>query len=75
MAKSCQFLLQEAAGSVRRVPLAGADIRLVDEAIILPYQEGNMLYDTNTSIEIISNSNGAVTDAEATHAQEVFMIR
>jgi hypothetical protein len=31
-----------------------------------------MLYDTDTLIEIISNSNGAVTDAEAMHAQKVF---
>jgi hypothetical protein len=51
------------------------DIRLVDEATILPYQEGSTLYNTDTSTEIISNSNGAVTDAEATHAREVFMIR
>jgi hypothetical protein len=100
MAKSCQILLQEAAGSVRRVPLIGAqeglvltitpqdclihwpvsisrggDIRLVNEATILPYQEGSTLYNTNTSTEIISNSNGIVTDAEATYAREVFMIR
>jgi hypothetical protein len=100
MAKSCQILFQEAARSVRRVPLVGAqeglvltitpqdclihwlgsvskggDIRLVDEAMILPYQEGSMLYDTDTLTEIISNSNGAVTDAEATHAQKVFMIQ
>jgi hypothetical protein len=100
MAKSCHILLQEAVGSVRGVPLTGAqegliltmtpqdclvhwlgsifgsgDIRLVDEATILPYQEGRTLYDTDASIEIISNSNGAVTDAEATHAREVFMIR
>jgi hypothetical protein len=33
-----------------------------------------MLYDTNASIEIINNSNGIVTDEEATHAREVFMI-
>jgi hypothetical protein len=44
------------------------DIRLVDEATILPYQEGSTLYDTDTSIDIISNSNGTVTDAEAMHA-------
>jgi hypothetical protein len=50
------------------------DIRLVDEATILPYQEGSTLYDTNASIEIISNSNGAVIDAEGTHAREVFMV-
>jgi hypothetical protein len=50
------------------------DIQLVDEATILPYQEGSTLYDTNASIEIISNSNGAVIDAEATHAREVFMV-
>jgi hypothetical protein len=74
MAKSCQILLQEAARSVRRVPLAesqeglvltitpqdclvhwpgsisgGGDIRLVDEATILPYQEGSTLYDTDES--------------------------
>jgi hypothetical protein len=48
---------------------------LVDEATILPYQGGSTLYDTDTSIEIITNSNGAVTDAEATQAREVFMIR
>jgi hypothetical protein len=99
MVKSCQILLQEAAGSVREVPLTGAqeglvltmtpqdclvhwpgsisgsgDIRLVDEATILPYQEGSTLYDTNVSTEIISNSNGAVIDTKATHTQEVFMI-
>jgi hypothetical protein len=51
------------------------DIRLVDEATILPYQEGSTLYDTDTSTEIISNSNDPVTDAETTHAREVFMIR
>jgi hypothetical protein len=51
------------------------DIRLVDEAMIQPYQEGSTLYDTNVSTEIISNSNGAVIDMEATHTQEVFMIR
>jgi hypothetical protein len=92
MAKSCQILLQEAAGSVQRVPLVGAqeglvltitpqdcfvhwpgsvsrdgDNRLVNEATILPYQERSTLYDTNTSTEIISNSNGAVMDAKATH--------
>jgi hypothetical protein len=93
MAKSCQILLQEAAGSVQRVPLIGAqegliltiipqdclvhwpssvsrggDIRLVNVAMILPYQEGSTLYDTDISIEIISNSNGIVIDAETTHA-------
>jgi hypothetical protein len=50
------------------------EIRLVDEATILPYQEGSTLYDSDTSTEIISNSNDAVTNAEATHAREVFMI-
>jgi hypothetical protein len=94
------ILLQEAAGSVRGVPLIGAqeglvltitlqdclvhwsdsisesgDIQLVDKATILPYQEGSTLYNTDTSTKIISNSNGLVTDAEATHAREVFMIR
>jgi hypothetical protein len=93
------YLLQEAIGSVQRVPLAGAqedlvltitpqdcliywpgsvseggDIWLIDEAIILPYQEGGTLYDTDTSIEIISNSNSVVTDAETTYTREVFMI-
>jgi hypothetical protein len=43
--------------------------------MILPYQEGSTLYDTDDSAKIISNSNGVVTDAEATHAWEVFMIR
>jgi hypothetical protein len=100
MAKSYQILLQEAAGSVRRVPLIGAqegliltitphdclvhwpgsvfgdgNIRLVDEGKTLPYQEGSTLYDTNTSTDIISNSNGIVIDAEVMHAREVFMIR
>jgi hypothetical protein len=42
--------------------------------MILPYQEGSTLYDTDISIEIISNSNGIVIDAETTHAWEVFMI-
>jgi hypothetical protein len=51
------------------------DIRLDDEATILPYQEGITLYDTNVSTEIISNSNGTVTDAETTHTREVFMIQ
>jgi hypothetical protein len=51
------------------------DIWLVDEATILPYQEGSTLYDTNISIEIISNSNGTVTDVETTHTREVFMIQ
>jgi hypothetical protein len=50
------------------------DIRLVDEAMILPYQEGSTLYDTDASTEIISNSNGAITDVEAMHARAVFMI-
>jgi hypothetical protein len=100
MAKSCQILLQELAGSVRGVPLIGAqeclvltmtpqdclvhwpgsvsrsgNIRLVDEATILSYQKGSTLYDTDASTEIISNSNGTVTDTEATHAREVFMIQ
>jgi hypothetical protein len=100
MTKLCQILLQEAAESVRGVPLTGAQeglvltmapqdyliqwtssvsgsgaIWLVDEATILPYQEGSTLYDTGASIEIISNSNGTIIDAEAAHAQEVFMIR
>jgi hypothetical protein len=100
VAKSCQILLQEAAGSVLWVPLVGAqeglvltitpqdclihwsgsvsgggDVRLNNEAMILPYQEGSMLYNTDTSVEIINNSNGAVTDAKAAHVQEVFMIR
>jgi hypothetical protein len=44
------------------------DIRLVDEAMILPYQNGSTLYDTDTSTEIISNSNGAITNAEATYS-------
>jgi hypothetical protein len=48
--------------------------RLVDKTAVLPYQEGSTLYNTDTSIEIISNSNSAVTDVEATHAREVFMI-
>jgi hypothetical protein len=43
--------------------------------MILPYQEESMLYNTDTFIEIINNSNGTVTDAKATHVQEVFMIR
>jgi hypothetical protein len=42
--------------------------RLVNETAILPYQEGSALYDTDTSTDIISNSNGAVTDTEGTHA-------
>jgi hypothetical protein len=58
-------------GSVSR----SGDIRLVDEATILPYQEERTLYDTDAFTEIISNSNSVVTDAKATHAQEVFMIR
>jgi hypothetical protein len=58
-------------GSVSR----SGDIRLVDEATILPYQEGSTLYDNDTSTKIISNSSGIVTNAEATHAWEVFMIR
>jgi hypothetical protein len=51
-------------GSVSR----SGSIRLVDEATILPYQEGSTLYDNDTSTEIISNSSGIVTNAEATHA-------
>jgi hypothetical protein len=47
---------------------------LVDEAMILPYQEGSTLYDTDTSTEIIRNFNDAVT-VEAMYAREVFMIR
>jgi hypothetical protein len=43
--------------------------------MILPYQEGSTLYDTDTLTEIISNSNCAVIDAEAMHAREVFMTR
>jgi hypothetical protein len=82
MAMSCQILLQEVTGSVREVPLTGAqeglvltitpqdylvhwpvsvsesgDIRLVDEAAILPYQEGSTLYDTDP----ISNSDNTCT--------------
>jgi hypothetical protein len=34
-----------------------------------------MLYDTDASIDIISNSNGTITDEEAMHSQEVFMIQ
>jgi hypothetical protein len=44
------------------------DIRLIDEATILPYQEGSMLYDTDASTEIISNYDGTDMDVEATHA-------
>jgi hypothetical protein len=51
------------------------NIRRVDEATILPYQEGSMLYDTDTSTEIINNSNGTVTYEGAMHAREVFIIR
>jgi hypothetical protein len=51
------------------------DIRLIDEATIVPYQEGSTLYDTNASTEIISNSDGTDMDTEATHAREVFMIQ
>jgi hypothetical protein len=51
------------------------DIGLVNKATILPYQKGSTLYDTDASTEIISNTNGAVTDTEAMHAQEVFMIQ
>jgi hypothetical protein len=49
--------------------------RLVNETVVLPYQEGSTLYDTDTSTEIISNSNGTIIDTEETHAREVFMIR
>jgi hypothetical protein len=58
-------------GSVSR----SGDIQLVDEATILPYQKGSMIYDTDAPTEIISNSNGAVIGTKATYAQEVFMIR
>jgi hypothetical protein len=58
-------------GSISR----SINARLVDEIAVLPYQEGSTLYDTDTSTKTISNSNGAVKDAEATHAREVFMIR
>jgi hypothetical protein len=100
MVKSCQILLQEAAGSMRGIPLTGAqkglvltmtsqdclvhwpgsvsgsgDVRLVDEATILPYQKGSMLYDTDASTEIVNNSIGTVTNKGATHARKVFMIR
>jgi hypothetical protein len=44
------------------------DVWLADEATILPYQEGSMLYDTDASTEIVNNSNGTVTDEGATHA-------
>jgi hypothetical protein len=45
------------------------DIRLIDEAMILPYQEGSALYDIDASIEIISNSDGIDIDTEAMRAQ------
>jgi hypothetical protein len=51
------------------------DVWLVDEATILPFQEGSTLYDIDVSTEIINNSNDGVTNVEAMHDREVFMIR
>jgi hypothetical protein len=99
VAKSCQILLQEAAGSVQGIPLTRAqeglvptmtpqdclvhwpgsiprsnDTRLINVAAVLPYHEGRMLHNINDSTEIIDNFDGAITDTEAIHAREVFMI-
>jgi hypothetical protein len=57
LAMTSQDYLVHWLGSISRSNHA----RLVDETAVLPYQEGSTLYDTDTSIEIISNSNGAVT--------------
>jgi hypothetical protein len=48
----------------------GGNTRLVDEAIILPYQEGNVFCDTDALTEVISNS----SKAGMVQAQEVLMI-
>ena len=54
------------------------DTQLVDDTTttILPYQEGDSIYDFETSTEVI-NSSGSTEindDDRTTHAREVFMI-
>ena len=54
------------------------DTQLVDDATtaVLPYQEGDSIYDLETSTEVI-NSSGSTEindDDRTTHAREVFMI-
>ena len=52
--------------------------QLVDNATttILPYQEGDSIYDLEASTEVINNSDSMETNANdrTTHAREVFMI-
>ena len=55
------------------------DTQLVDDTTtaILPYQEGDSIYDLETSTEVI-NSSGNIEindDDRTTHAREVFIIR
>jgi hypothetical protein len=41
--------------------------------MVLPYQEGDSIYDAEASTEILKNSNKV--DDGAIHAREVFMVR
>ena len=56
-----------------------SDTQLVDNVttIVLPYQEGDSIYDLEASTKVINNSDSTKinTDDRTTHAREVFMIR
>ena len=57
----------------------GSGTQLVDTTTtaILPYQEGDSIYDTEASTKVISDSDSMKTNAnnKTTHAREVLMVR
>ena len=67
-----QYCIVHWLGSV----LEDSSTRLVDTTTttILPYQEGDSIYDLEASTKVINNSDGVETD-RTIHAREVFMVR
>ena len=53
------------------------DTQLVDDTATLPYQEGDSIYDFETSTEVINSSTSTEINSDdgTTHAREVLMIR
>jgi hypothetical protein len=48
----------------------------VGTIMVLPYQEGDSIYNTEASTEVLSNSDSIETSINKTlHTQEVFMVR
>jgi hypothetical protein len=50
--------------------------RLVDTTTVLPYQEGDSIYDAETSTEVLNNPDSMKTDVNnrVLHTREVFMV-